>query len=229
MQREALREVTTPYIATRRRGRPPTATAAGTRNRILQAAREVFSECGYEAATFQTIARRAELTRPAVCHHFVSKSQLYSAVVEQTTTAVISPAVRKAQQQPTLLAKLSTFFTAVMHAESVEPSAAAFLVTTAFESRRHPELVDGAPDALQSSRKFVAWALDDAVTRGELVIDTGVTEIVEILVAAMWGMGFYVGYVSAGEHLGDILDQFELLMANKLWQLGNAASGSTTR
>ncbi|WP_234792365.1 TetR/AcrR family transcriptional regulator [Mycolicibacterium brisbanense] len=210
--------MTTPSAVPRRRGRPPTATAAGTRGRILQAAREVFSECGYEAATFQTIARRAGLTRPAVCHHYAGKSQLYSAVVEQTTATVISPAVLKAQHQPTLLAKLSTFFASVMSAES---AAAAFLVTTVFESRRHPEFADSTPDALQASREFVAWALDDAVSRGEVVINTDVGETVEMLLAAMWGMGFYVGYVSAGGLLGDMVDQFERLMASKLWQLGS--------
>jgi AcrR family transcriptional regulator len=187
----------------------------------------VFGECGYDAATFQTIARRADLTRPAVCHYFVSKSQLYSAVVEQTTAAVISPAVLKAHDQPTLLAKLSTFFASVMNAESAEPSAAAFLVTTVFESRRHPELVDGVPDASQGSRDFVAWALDDAVTRGELVINADVTQIVDMLVAAMWGMGFYVGYVGADQALGDMVDQFELLMANKLWQRGSASAAGS--
>ena len=50
--------------ASRGPGRPPAAKAAETRKRILRAAREVFSERGYDAATFQAIAIRADLTRP---------------------------------------------------------------------------------------------------------------------------------------------------------------------
>ena len=51
-----------PHTASRGPGRPPAAKAAETRERILRAAREVFSELGYDAATFQAIAIRADLT-----------------------------------------------------------------------------------------------------------------------------------------------------------------------
>ena len=62
-----------PHTASRGPGRPPAAKAAETRERILRAAREVFSELGYDAATFQAIAIRADLTRPAINHYFASK------------------------------------------------------------------------------------------------------------------------------------------------------------
>ena len=42
----------------------------------MRAAREVFSELGYDAATFQAIAIRADLTRPAINHYFASKRVL---------------------------------------------------------------------------------------------------------------------------------------------------------
>jgi hypothetical protein len=74
-------------------------------------------------------------------------------------------------------------------------------------------------DALHNSREFVKWAVDDAIARGELTTDTDIPAIVEMLVAVMWGMGFYAGYVGHHDELGVIVDKFELLMANKLWQL----------
>ena len=46
--------------ASRRPGRPPAAKADETRQRIMQAARLVFSERGYDGATFQAIAARAD-------------------------------------------------------------------------------------------------------------------------------------------------------------------------
>jgi AcrR family transcriptional regulator len=208
-----------PHTASRGPGRPPAAKAAETRERIVRAAREVFSELGYDAATFQAIAERADLTRPAINHYFASKRVLWREVVEQTNTKVISEGIAKARGAATFLAQLSTFFSVVMQAESEDRSAAAFLVTSVLESQRHPELQHDEQDSLKSSRAFVSWALNDAIARGELATDTDVPSLVEMIVAVMWGMGFYAGYVGTHDDLGVIVDKFEKLMANKLWQL----------
>ncbi|OMB99314.1 TetR family transcriptional regulator [Mycobacterium sp. NS-7484] len=207
------------HIASRGPGRPPAAKAAETRERIVHAAREVFSELGYDAATFQAIAIRADLTRPAINHYFSSKRVLYRDVVEQTNAKVIAAGIAKAREASTLLSRLSTFFAAAMDADSADRSAAAFLVTSVLEAQRHPELVSEEHDALRSSREFVRWAVDDAVQRGELSTDTDIPTIVEMLVAVMWGMGFYAGYVGHRDDVAAIVDKFELLLANKLWQL----------
>jgi len=193
--------------------------AQETRERILHAAREVFSELGYDAATFQAIAIRADLTRPAINHYFGSKGVLYREVVEQTNASVIAAGIAKAHESSTLLGRLSAFFAAAMDAESADRSTAAFLVTSVLEAQRHPDLVSDEHDALKSSRAFVSWAVNDAVERGELSVDTDIPAIVEMLIAVMWGMGFYAGYVGNTDELGVIVDKFELLMANKLWQL----------
>jgi AcrR family transcriptional regulator len=185
----------------------------------LHAAREVFSELGYDAATFQAIAIRADLTRPAINHYFGSKSVLYREVVEQTNASVIAAGIAKANESSTLLGRLSAFFAAAMDADSPDRSTAAFLVTSVLEAQRHPDLVSDEHDALKSSRAFVSWAVNDAVERGELSADTDIPAIVEMLIAVMWGMGFYAGYVGNADELGIIVDKFELLMANKLWQL----------
>ncbi|MEE6168769.1 MULTISPECIES: TetR/AcrR family transcriptional regulator [unclassified Mycolicibacterium] len=207
------------HTASRGPGRPPAAKAAETRGRILHAAREVFSELGYDAATFQAIAIRADLTRPAINHYFGSKSVLYREVVEQTNASVIAAGIAKANESSTLLGRLSAFFAAAMDADSSDRSTAAFLVTSVLEAQRHPDLVSDEHDALKSSRAFVSWAVNDAVERGELSADTDIPAIVEMLIAVMWGMGFYAGYVGNADELGVIVDKFELLMANKLWQL----------
>lgn len=207
------------HIASRGPGRPPAAKAAETRERILRAAREVFSELGYDAATFQAIAIRADLTRPAINHYFGSKRVLYREVVAQTNSTVIAEGMERARGATSLPGRLSAFYAAAMDADSADRSAAAFLVTSVLESQRHPDLVSPEHDALQSSRMFVAWAVNDAVENGELSTDTDIPEIVEMLVAVMWGMGFYAGYVGDFDNLGAIVDKFEMLMANKLWHL----------
>jgi AcrR family transcriptional regulator len=210
---------TVPHTASRGPGRPPAAKAAETRERIVQAAREVFSELGYDAATFQAIAIRADLTRPAINHYFASKRVLWREVVEQTNSLIVSAGMARAQGEANLLSRLSAFFTAAMQAESEDRSAAAFLVTSVLESQRHPELSGDDHDSLKNSREFVAWAVNDAISRGELTTDTDVNYLVEMLVAVMWGMGFYAGFVGDHDELSAVVHKFELLMANKLWHL----------
>jgi AcrR family transcriptional regulator len=207
------------HTASRGPGRPPAAKAAETRERIVQAARQVFSELGYDAATFQAIAIRADLTRPAINHYFASKRVLWHEVVEQTNGLVVSAAMSRAQGVTGLLPRLSAFFTATMQADSEDRSAAAFLVTSVLESQRHPELSGDEHDSLKNSRAFVSWAVNDAIERGELTTDTDVKYLVEMLVAVMWGMGFYAGFVGDHEELAAVVHKFELLMANKLWNL----------
>ena len=185
----------------------------------MRAAREVFSELGYDAATFQAIAIRADLTRPAINHYFASKRLLYREVVEQTNAMVVSAGMARAQGQTTVLGRLSAFFSAAMQADSEDRSAAAFLVTSVLESQRHPELIHEEHDSLKNSRAFVSWVVNDAIQKGELTTDTDIPQLVEMLVAVMWGMGFYAGYVGSHNELETIVDQLELLLANKLWKL----------
>jgi AcrR family transcriptional regulator len=207
------------HTAKRGPGRPPAAKAAETRDRIIRAAREVFSELGYDAATSQAIAIRAGLTRPAINHYFASKRVLWSQVVEQTDALVVSAGRKRAKGETNLLSRLSAFFTAAIQTEAEDRSAAAFLVTSVLETQRHPELSGDEHDSMRTSREFITWAVNDAIEKGELTTDTNVSELVEMLVAMMWGMGFYAGFVGNHEELSAVVEKFELLMANKLWKL----------
>jgi AcrR family transcriptional regulator len=219
MSGDVWHNLSVPYTATRGPGRPPAAKAAETRERIVRAAREVFSELGYDAATFQAIAIRADLTRPAINHYFASKRVLYAEVVEKTNDLVVAEGMAKAEGQTSLVKRLSAFFSAAMQADSRDRSAAAFLVTSVLESQRHPELSRDEHNSLKASRAFVTWAVTDSLERGELTTDTDVSTLVEMLVAVMWGMGFYAGYVGGHDELATIVDKLELLLANKLWTL----------
>ena len=57
---------------------PP--TTKSTRERLLQAALEVFARRGYEAATIREICRLAEANVAAVHYHFGDKRSLYEAI-----------------------------------------------------------------------------------------------------------------------------------------------------
>ena len=185
----------------------------------MRAAREVFSELGYDAATFQAIAVRADLTRPAINHYFSSKRVLYREVVAQTDALVVTAGLERAQGETTLLGRMSAFIAAATQADSEDRSAAAFLVTSVLESQRHPELRDEEHDSLKNTRAFLMWVITDAIDNGELTTDTDVSSVVEMLVAVFWGFGFYAGFVGSHEELEVITHQLRLLLANKLWHL----------
>jgi AcrR family transcriptional regulator len=203
--------------ASRGPGRPPAAKAAETRERIIRAARQVFSELGYDAATFQEIAVRADLTRPAINHYFKTKNLLYREVVQQTNEMVVSQSAQKAFAAPTLIEQLEGFINAAVGVDSEDRSAAAFLVTSVLESQRHPELRHEDNDALLGTRQFLTWAVTGAIERGELTTDAPVGPIIEMMTAMFWGMGFYAGFVGSHEELELITDEFKDLLVGKLW------------
>ena len=203
--------------ASRGPGRPPAAKAAETRERIVRAARQVFTELGYEAATFQEIAVRADLTRPAINHYFKSKNMLYQEVVERTNEMLVLQSVQKAFEATTLIEQLEGFISSAVGADAEDRSAAAFLVTSILESQRHPELKRGDHDALLGTRQFLSSAITGAIERGELTTDSPVGPLVEMLTAMFWGMGFYAGFVGSHEDLDLITAEFKNLLIGKLW------------
>ena len=60
--------------------------ARATRDRLLDAAAEVFAEKGYDRAGVQEIARRAGLTTGAIYGRFTGKAELLQAAIESRTT-----------------------------------------------------------------------------------------------------------------------------------------------
>lgn len=62
--------------------RGPYAKTARVRQRILDAATEVFAASGYRATTMKKIAERASISERGLVHHFASKADLLAAVLE---------------------------------------------------------------------------------------------------------------------------------------------------
>jgi AcrR family transcriptional regulator len=58
-------------------------TKPGTRDKILQAALEVFAEKGYHRALVDDIVRASRTSKGAVYHHFPNKEALFLALVDE--------------------------------------------------------------------------------------------------------------------------------------------------
>ncbi len=65
-----------------KRGRPPLTGGRGTRDRILDAALEVFSERGFDGATVRQIAAKVGVSDPALYAHFKGKQEIFEALLK---------------------------------------------------------------------------------------------------------------------------------------------------
>jgi AcrR family transcriptional regulator len=54
-----------------------------TRVRLIEAARELFGERGYEATPVEAVLEKSGVARGALYHHFASKAELFGAVAEE--------------------------------------------------------------------------------------------------------------------------------------------------
>jgi AcrR family transcriptional regulator len=68
---------------------PPRRKGELTRERILDAAEQVFAERGFDGATLRDVAARVGLRNPSLYNHFASKDSLYAAVLERDIGPVL--------------------------------------------------------------------------------------------------------------------------------------------
>ena len=162
---------------------------------------------------------RADLTRSVIHHHFSNKRVLWDAVVAQGNTLVVGRARQLAQAEGSLLDRLSALVSLPTQGDAEARSATAFLVTSVLESRRHPELKGADHGAPEAFREVISWAVNDAIDRGELETDVDDPHLIEMLVALVWGMGYYGASIGADAERAAVVDAFDLLITNNLWRL----------
>ena len=91
---------------------------ATTRRAIVDAARELFAEVGYEASTIDGIARRAGVTKGALYHHYADKVEVLVAVYEdleaQLVESLLAAAATETQPVAALRAGCHAFLDACL-------------------------------------------------------------------------------------------------------------------
>jgi AcrR family transcriptional regulator len=71
-------------------GRPPKALAGDIEERILDAARTVFLERGFDGASIDEIAERAPASKPTIYARYSGKPALFAAVVAQSVNELMN-------------------------------------------------------------------------------------------------------------------------------------------
>ncbi|MGD8378358.1 MAG: TetR/AcrR family transcriptional regulator [Gammaproteobacteria bacterium] len=124
---------------------PQEAEVAGKRSAkhdaIVEAARQVFLETGYDAASMDAIATRAGVSKQTVYNHFGSKEDLFAAIIRSTCRNLLGPLCQDgAVNAPpeTALRALATSFLKTM----LVPDTLALYRVILSEAQRLPELAE---------------------------------------------------------------------------------------
>ncbi|MFZ4606820.1 MAG: TetR/AcrR family transcriptional regulator [Caulobacter sp.] len=137
-----------------------------TREKVLQAAREMFIERGYEGATIRDIARAAGMSTGAVFASFTDKPELFDAILSEDFAALFDPMRDAAATAPTAREALVAMFSAAYRAHSAQlPLIQAALAAS---WTRTPEAEQLRREALRPLRALVMEVLERGVESGEL-------------------------------------------------------------
>ena len=85
-----------------------------TRQRILEAAEEVFAEKGYHGAVVDDIVRTADMSKGGFYFHFPNKQGIFLALMEALTPRLISAAERAIAQETDPVAKVDAALRTVL-------------------------------------------------------------------------------------------------------------------
>jgi AcrR family transcriptional regulator len=179
--------------------RPLSATQSATRHRLLDAARALATEGGYEAVGMRAVAARAGVSAPTAYLYFASKDHvLVDVLVELAGQTTADLSARPQSGRPAVERAVATLRRAVQNVEK-EPNLYVALTRAYIAGSL---AVAHARGALESStRRWIDLALGDG--------DFGDREpIVRILEAVLFAN--MVGLVTGGRAPREIADELEL-------------------
>jgi len=136
----------------------------GTRDRILDAAREMFVKDGVEAVTMRAIAEKIEYTPTAIYHHFRDKDALLRELAEHDA-GELARAFQRIGKIEDPVERLHRIGYAYLRFGLENPSHYRFLFMTPSKERA------GGPEKKKSSEAsygFLRQAVSDAIASGRL-------------------------------------------------------------
>src|SRR5215831_8067349 len=120
-------------------GRPPKELAGEVDARILDAARELFLERGFEGASIDEIAEAARAGKPTIYARFPDKRALFTAVVTRDVVSRITQFKGEVPTGATIEERLVRLATVAVH-WTLDPERLGLMRLAVAEARRFPDL-----------------------------------------------------------------------------------------
>lgn len=157
------------------------------RTAILEAARAVFLELGYDAATVRDVVRRTELAAGTFYNYFRTKEELFRALIEDRITALTGELKRVRRQARSLDAFVQGAYLAAFTAIAQDPVLYSLMMRNegAVRTLYKESVMSVSTQALRED-------IGDAIRRGIMPkVDA------EYLAAALFGAGYEMGRILA--------------------------------
>jgi TetR/AcrR family transcriptional regulator len=141
------------------------------RDRILEAAEDLFARRGYAGVGMSEIAEAVGLRKSSLFHHFRTKAQLHAATVERILSQVDSELTRSLAQGGTAVERLDRWVDAMIDLLASTPSHARLLLRSLFEDEELSGDIDErreADEAIHRILQQVSQVLREGMSRGEL-------------------------------------------------------------
>lgn len=120
----------------------------GRRDSILDEATRLFAERGYEGASMADLAERVGLRKASLFHHFASKEDLRTAVLDLLVREVGGAIALAASAEGSFEERLDTLSDAITNVLGAQPFAARLLVREAMDWG--PEVNNGTAQAISA-------------------------------------------------------------------------------
>jgi AcrR family transcriptional regulator len=174
------------------RGRPNGSDSAETRDAILQSARRLFAEKGFEATSMALVAQGAGLSASAAYYYYPHKFAVYEAVFMESLQSVWGPINEAIDASTTFSQALTAFFTAGSGTED-ESYLQEFLASVSLELIRIPRLAvlleRRAEEQLAVFRKIVDIAIMSDELRCSVSSRDELAELLRAVVVG-WAMEY---------------------------------------
>ena len=136
------------------------------RQRLLDAALEVFSQRGYSETAIDDVARASDTSKGGLYFHFPSKQALFLALLDEASQALLLRVERAMAQEPEPLARGAAALREALRAFGEHRLLARLLLVEALGAGKE---FDARLEALHTSfADLIANCFDDAVAQGQL-------------------------------------------------------------
>jgi len=150
---------------------------------ILKAATETFRRDGFQATTMDAIAEHAKVSKRTIYKHFLSKDQLFDAVIAIMWERLVPSDEHLPPATQPVAARLRAFARARVDALLDDEAVGLFSVVLG-ESANAPELARAYPPRRDRRASLgLAELLQDEVARGRLHVDR-----LELAASQLWGL-----------------------------------------